>query len=272
MLTVKYRELTTVCFKSQVLERRLITHFFWGQSSQKCLIVTVLCIHEVKIPIGLKCHKRPIGLRWSNIRKLDSLWNVSCQPGQHLHLKAVRTWLPPELVNIRANKPMEGSGGSSTQEYHRRCYCTFQDDIHIGGCHEGYDRTKRYRKATSWERQKFYFLYGVWDRAIINDSSFLVTLPWLSSTTRSDANLVVFLCSWDLWCPSSLENSKMGGSFEWWIGANGSLTGRGPKTTICWRSVFGHVAEALWPQQVKESRSCHCCCASELHWDRKSVV
>lgn len=209
--------------------------FFWGESSQKCLIVTVLIVNKVKFPISLKCHKRPVGFRWSNIGKLNSLWHICCQPGHHLHLEAVWTGLPPEFVNIRANKPVKSSGCRSTDEYYRWCYSTLQDDIHIGGCHEGYDRTERYREAACRERQKFYFFYGRWDWTMINNSSFLVIFfPRLSSATWSNANLVVILCSCGLRCPSFWGSRKLGWSFESRISTDAPSTCHGPKTMVCW--------------------------------------
>lgn len=223
--------------------------FLWGESSQKRLVVTVLCIHKVKAPIGLKSHKGPLGLRWPNIGKLDGLWNWSCQPGQHLHLEAVWTRLPPEFVNVRANEPMKGGSCRGTQEDYRWGHCTFEDDIHVGGSHEGYDRTERHWEAASWERQEFYFLYGVWDWTMINNSSFFLRFHWLSSTTRSNANLVIFLSTWGWWCPSSLENSKMGGSFKRWIWSNGESPGWGPKTLVCWTVINRTINRYLLLQQ-----------------------
>lgn len=189
--------------------------FLWGQSGQKLLIMTVLCIHEVKFTVGLKWDKGPISLWKANISKLNSPWSISCQPRHHLHLKAIWTRLPPEFVNVWANKPVKRGGCRSAEEYNSRCYCTLQDDIHIRGCHEGYHRAQRYREAASWEREKLNFLDGGWNRTIINNFSFLVIFPVfrLEFSRRSNADLVVFLCSSGLRCPSLLDSSKQEGGF-----------------------------------------------------------
>lgn len=124
---------------SQVFKSRLMGNFLRCESCQKCLILTVLCINKVKAPISLKSHERPVCFGWPNIGKLNSLRNICCQPGQHLHLKGIWTRLPPQFVNVRANKPVKGSSCRSTEEYYRWCYCTLQDHIHIRGCHERYN-------------------------------------------------------------------------------------------------------------------------------------
>ncbi|KAK7315792.1 hypothetical protein VNO77_34369 [Canavalia gladiata] len=44
----------------------------------------------------------------SNLLIFLNEWMCSVyKPGHHLHLKAVRTWLPPELVNVQANEPVK---------------------------------------------------------------------------------------------------------------------------------------------------------------------
>ncbi len=173
--------------------------------------MTVLCVNEVEVPIGLKCHERPIGLWMPNIRKLNSPRNRCGQPWQHLHLKAIWTRLPPELVNIRAYKPVEGTSGGSTEKYYRWCYCTLEDHIHIRRCHEGYDWAQRYRQTASWKRKELYFLNGGRDWTMINNSSVLFIFPIFSPSLWSDTNLAVIFFSGGLRCPSFLGRSKPNG-------------------------------------------------------------
>lgn len=76
--------------------------------------MAVLGVNKVEASVGLEGHERSIGFRRPNISKLDGPRNVSCQPRQHLHLKAVRPGLPLQLVNVGAYKPVKGSSGGST--------------------------------------------------------------------------------------------------------------------------------------------------------------
>lgn len=168
----------------------------------------MLCIHKIETSVGFKGHKGPVGLCRSNIGKLDGPRNVGCQPRHHLYLKAVWTWLPPELVNVRANKPMKGGSGWSTEEYYRWCNCTFQNHIWIRGCHEGYDRAQRNRETTSRKREHLYFLDGGWDWTIVNNTRlFLVFLSFSSAWPNADL-VVTFSCC-GLWWPSLSDGSKL---------------------------------------------------------------
>lgn len=163
-------------------------------------------IDKIEIVVGFECHVRPISVCVTNISKLNSLRNECRQPCHHIYLKSIWTRLPPELVNVRAYKPVKGSSGWSTKEYYRRGHCTLKDHV-FSWCHEGYDRAQRYRKAAGRKREKLHFLDGRWDWTIIHNSWILFIFLAFSSSAWSNANSVIIFCSCTSRCPSFLGSS-----------------------------------------------------------------
>ena len=192
--------------------------------------MTVIWVDKVKAPIGLKCDKRPIGLWMPNISELNSPRNRCGQPRQHLHIKAIWTRLPPELVNIRTYKPVEGTSGGSTEKYNRCRYCTLENHIHIRRCHEGYDWAQWYGQAAGWQRKKLYFLNGGRDWAMISNCSVFFICPSL----WSDTNLVVISFIGGLRCPSFLGSSSLNGRGEVVFGTWAKWPCSRPTRIITW--------------------------------------
>lgn len=131
----------------------------WNLESQ-VLESRVMSIHKVVLPFRLKAHKRPLRVRITYIRKLQRLRRKRRKPSHHLHLKGIRTRLPPQLVNVRADKPVESSGRGSAEEDHGGGNRAFHDDVEPRRGHERDDWAEGNGEAAGGEREEFHFLYG----------------------------------------------------------------------------------------------------------------
>lgn len=146
--------------ESQVLESRVMSILRRSEPSQQRLVCALLRINKVVLPFRLKAHKRPLRVRITYIRKLQRLRRKRRKPSHHLHLKSIRTRLPPQLVNVRADKPVESSGRGSAEEDHGGGNRAFHDHVESGRGHEGDDRAEGDGEAAGGEGEEFDFLYG----------------------------------------------------------------------------------------------------------------